>query len=89
MDKTNIWNHQICQDYKRKKKKYIGIEFGHTVKGKVLLDMVDHGNQQITSPWNENPIQVHESSPGLTKDMVEQFPKVWEKVSREADQTYA
>jgi hypothetical protein len=30
---------------------------------------------QIKSPWNENPFKVNESSPGLTKDMVEHFPK--------------
>ena len=30
---------------------------------------------KVTSTWNENHFKVNESSPGLTKDMAEQFHK--------------
>jgi hypothetical protein len=30
---------------------------------------------KVTSPWNENLFKVNESSPGLTKEMAEQFHK--------------
>ena len=67
---------------------YLGMKLDYTVKGQVSIDMVDYVNKMIsdfptkyligakvTSPWNENLFKVNESSPGLTKDMAEQFHK--------------
>ena len=65
---------------------YLGMKLDYTVKGQVSIDMVDYVNKMIhdfptkyligakvTSPWNENLFKVNDSSPGLTKDMAEQF----------------
>jgi Reverse transcriptase (RNA-dependent DNA polymerase) len=67
---------------------YLGMKLDYTVKGQVSIDMVDYVNKMIndfqtkyligakvTTPWNENLFKVNESSPGLTKEMAEQFHK--------------
>ena len=64
---------------------YLGMKLDYSVKGQVIIDMVDYVESMInsfpseylsktvTSPWNENLFKVQENSPSLSKAMAEKF----------------